>query len=332
MDRENILEVKGLEVGFHTYRGVVRAVRGVSFEVKKGEALGIVGESGCGKSVTAQAVMGLLPKEVAEVSGGSAVFDGEELLSLEEAAKRRIRGNRLAMIFQDPMTSLNPVLSIGTQLTEGLCLHRGLDAEAARLRAVELLQLVGIPAPEQRLADYPHQFSGGMRQRAMIAMALACEPELLFADEPTTALDVTIQAQIIELLAELKARLGMSIVLISHDLGVIAGLCDRVQVMYAGQIIEGGTAEELFAEPLHPYTQGLLAALPRPDADKAQELTTIDGQPPDLLYAIRGCAFAPRCPYAMRVCVQAQPPETVAGTHRVSCWLQQKKEIEEGRL
>ena len=326
---EPLLTVEDLAVRFRTYRGTVHAVRNVGFTVGKGEALGIVGESGCGKSVTAHAIMRLLPKENSYIEHGKITMEGKDLLGMSDKEMRAVRGGDIGMIFQDPMTSLNPVLTIGKQLTETLLLHEDLTKKLAEERAVEMLRLVGIPFPEKRLKDYPHQFSGGMRQRVMIAMALACNPKLIIADEPTTALDVTIQAQILDLLAGLKEKLGTSIILISHDLGVIAQLCDHVLVMYAGQVIERGSVQEIFHHPAHPYTQGLLASLPRVDADKDTELAVIDGQPPDLLYDIKGCPFVDRCPHAMQICAMQPPEETaIAGgdTHAAKCWLQQKKE------
>ena len=325
---EPLLTVEDLAVRFRTYRGTVHAVRNVGFTVGKGKALGIVGESGCGKSVTAHAIMRLLPEENSYIEHGKITMEGKDLLGMSDKEMRAVRGGDIGMIFQDPMTSLNPVLTIGKQLTETL-LHEDLTKKLAEERAVEMLRLVGIPFPEKRLKDYPHQFSGGMRQRVMIAMALACNPKLIIADEPTTALDVTIQAQILDLLAGLKKKLGTSIILISHDLGVIAQLCDHVLVMYAGQVIERGSVQEIFHHPAHPYTQGLLASLPRVDADKDTELAVIDGQPPDLLYDIKGCPFVDRCPHAMQICAMQPPEETaIAGgdTHAAKCWLQQKKE------
>ncbi len=331
MQQEPILKVEDLAVRFKTYRGIIRAVRNVDFEVAKGEALGIVGESGCGKSVTAHAVMRLLPEENSYIEHGTITMEGKNLLDMDEKEMQSVRGNEIGMIFQDPMTSLNPVLTIGVQLTESLLLHKQMSKQEAKARAVEMLRLVGIPFPEKRLKDYPHQFSGGMRQRVMIAMALACDPKLIIADEPTTALDVTIQAQILDLMAGLKKKLNTAIILISHDLGVIANLCDKVLVMYAGQVIEKGTARDIFHHPQHPYTLGLLRSLPRLTDKKEEALTVIDGQPPDLLYDIQGCAFMPRCSYAMQVCAKQLPAETaVAGDsgHCVKCWLMQKAEQE----
>jgi len=330
-----LLEVSNLAVKFRTYRGTVNAVRNVNFKLGKGEALGIVGESGCGKSVTAHAIMQLLPEENSYIQeGATIVMEGQNLLTLSAKDMRKVRGGEIGMIFQDPMTSLNPVLTIGHQLTETLRLHKQMTKQEAEAKAVEMLGLVGIPFPEKRLKDYPHQFSGGMRQRVMIAMALACNPKLIIADEPTTALDVTIQAQILDLLASLRDKFGTSIILISHDLGVIARLCDKVLVMYAGQVIERGSVREIFHHPQHPYTQGLLASLPRVDANRDEELAVIDGQPPDLLYDIKGCPFMERCSQAMLVCQNYAPQEqAVTGEpgHGVKCWLQhqlaQQKEV-----
>ena len=318
-----LLQVENLAVSFSTYRGIVKAVRDVSFSVDEGKTIGIVGESGCGKSVTAHAIMGLLPQENSLIDHGKIIFRDKDIVKLAEAEMNKLRGNEIAMIFQDPMTSLNPVLTIGTQLTESLFLHKHLKKEEARKRAVELLKLVGIPSAEQRLNDYPHQFSGGMRQRVMIAMALACEPKLLIADEPTTALDVTVQAQILDLLRELQSKLGMAIILISHDLGVIANLCDEVAVMYAGQVVECGSAEEIFYNAHHPYTKGLLKSLPRLTDKKGEPLSVIEGQPPDLKQEIDFCPFAVRCDRAMRICAAQMPAVTaVTGAHYVKCWLE----------
>ncbi len=320
-----LLSVKDLAVSFTTYRGKVKAVRDVSFTVKEGEALGIVGESGCGKSVTAHAIMGLLPKENSKIERGSINFDGHKLNKMSDYEMGKLRGNEIAMIFQDPMTSLNPVLTIGTQIREALFLHKKIDRKTADKKAVELLKLVGIPSAEKRLNDYPHQFSGGMRQRVMIAMALSCEPKLLIADEPTTALDVTVQAQIIDLLKQLKEKLHMAIILISHDLGVIANLCDKVAVMYAGQIIEQGSAGDVFYHADHPYTKGLLKSLPRLNDKKGEPLAVIDGQPPDLKQEINYCPFVSRCDNAMRICAEKMPEITSLNSgHYVKCWLEYK--------
>ena len=296
MPREPILTVDDLRVEFGTSRGNVYAVNGISFDIAPGETLGIVGESGCGKSVTSLALLGILARN-GRVTGGTAMFGGRDLLKLDDDALRSIRGREIAMIFQDPMTSLNPVLSIGRQLREPLEAHFGMDRGQADRRAVELLDQVGIPSAKGRLSDYPHQFSGGMRQRAMIAMALACEPKLLIADEPTTALDVTIQAQILELLKTLVAERDTALVMITHDLGVVAGMCERVNVMYAGLFVETGSADRLFAQPRHPYTLGLLQSVPRLDAGRRQQLQPIPGSPRNMLSPPSECPFAPRCRY-----------------------------------
>ena len=318
-----LLQVKDLAVSFKTYRGKVHAVRNVSFTVEKGQALGIVGESGCGKSVTSHAIMGLLPRENSSIEQGSIVFNNQEITNLTEHQMNKIRGKDIAMIFQDPMTSLNPVLTIGSQIREILFLHNDITKMEVNKRAVELLQLVGIPSAEKRLNDYPHQFSGGMRQRVMIAMALSCNPKLLIADEPTTALDVTVQAQILDLLKKLKTELNMAIILISHDLGVIANLCDKVAVMYAGEIIEQGDSRDIFYQAHHPYTKGLLKSLPRLSDKKSQPLNVIEGQPPDLKEIIDYCPFAKRCHKAMKVCTKFMPEITkVSNNHYVKCWLE----------
>ena len=292
--REPLLAVEDLAVQFWTSRGIVHAVNGITFDVRPGETLGLVGESGCGKSVTALTTMGILPR-AARIASGSIRLDGRELLGLSERQWRRVRGKEIAMIFQDPMTSLNPVLTVGAQLREAIEEHLDLDRKAATRRAVELLEQVGIPSPADRLRNYPHQFSGGMRQRVMIAIALACEPKVLIADEPTTALDVTIQAQILDLLRDLVADRGTSLVLITHDLGVVAGMCERVKVMYAGTLVEEGSASELFAAPRHPYTLGLLQSVPRLDAGRKQPLRPIPGAPRNMLSEPVSCPFAPRC-------------------------------------
>jgi oligopeptide/dipeptide ABC transporter ATP-binding protein len=299
--RTPLLEVDGLEVRFWTSRGIVHAVNGVSFDIAPGETLGIVGESGCGKSVTSLALLGILPR-AGRVTAGSARFDGAELTHMSDSQLRAIRGRQIAMIFQDPMTSLNPVLTIGRQLREPLETHLGLGKKAALDRAAELLHQVGIPRPRARLGDYPHQFSGGMRQRAMIAMALACEPKLLIADEPTTALDVTIQAQILDLLRELVAERDTALIMITHDLGVVAGICEQVKVMYAGTFVEGGAAEQIFGRPRHPYTLGLLQSVPRLDTRRSAALTPIQGAPRDMLQPPRSCPFAPRCRFRREHC------------------------------
>ncbi len=317
-----LLEVENLRVHFRTPDGVNRAVDGLSFEVNEGETLAIVGESGCGKSVTSMSLLRLLPEPPAKIAG-SIRFMGRELLALDDAAMRAVRGNEISMIFQEPMTSLNPVLTVGFQIAETLRLHQKLDKRAAARRATEMLQLVGIPAPERRLHEYPHQLSGGMRQRVMIAMALACNPKLLIADEPTTALDVTIQAQILDLMAELKDRTGAAIVLITHDLGVVADVAERVMVMYAGRKVEEATVDELMARPRHPYTQGLLAAIPKPGASQHAEkarLTEIPGMVPSLKTRIDGCLFAPRCSHATELCHRVAPALAAkAPAHFAAC-------------
>ncbi|GAB4188854.1 MAG: ABC transporter ATP-binding protein [Thalassobaculales bacterium] len=320
MNAAPVLEVEDLKTWFFTQDGVTRAVDGVSFSVGAGETVGIVGESGCGKSVTALSILRLLPPRIGRTVGGAVRFEGSDLLSLDEAAMRGIRGNRIAMIFQEPMTSLNPVLTIGDQIAEAVMIHQGATRAAALARAAEMLKLVRIPDAERRLKDYPHQFSGGMRQRVMIAMALACNPTLLIADEPTTALDVTIQAQILRLMVELKGRIGAAIMLITHDLGVVAETCQRVIVMYAGRKVEEAPVEELFDRPLHPYTQGLMASIPRVGGRK-RRLSEIPGIVPSLREPIAGCAFAPRCAQATARCHGEAPSlrELLPG-HQVSCW------------
>ncbi len=322
-----LLEVERLQTHFRSGEGVVRAVQGVSLTIEAGETLGVVGESGCGKSVTAMSILRLLPEPPARIAG-TVRFEGRDLLRLSEAEMRKIRGNEISMIFQEPMSSLNPVLSVGRQIGETLRLHQGLGKRAALARAAEMLALVGIPEPERRLGEYPHQLSGGMRQRVMIAMALACNPKLLIADEPTTALDVTIQAQILDLMRELKARVGAAIMLITHDLGVVAEMAARVVVLYAGRTVEEGSAASIFASPLHPYTQGLLGAVPRlggaagcSGTDGARgRLVEIPGQVPDLRKPIVGCAFAPRCGRATDLCRRAAPALLRgASGHAVAC-------------
>jgi oligopeptide transport system ATP-binding protein len=318
----NILEVRDLHISFHTYAGEVKAVRGVNFEVKKGETVGIVGESGCGKSVTAQAVMKLLPQPPVQYKQGSIVFNGQDLLQKSEKEMQKIRGNEIGMIFQDPMTSLNPTMKVGKQISESLIKHQGMSASEAQKQAIELLKMVGIPQPDKRVNQYPHEFSGGMRQRAMIAIALACRPKLLIADEPTTALDVTIQAQILELMKDLQEKTGTSIIMITHDLGVVAEMCDRVVVMYAGEVVETGTVDQIFYQPQHPYTQGLLKSVPRLDMNKDEPLEPIVGTPPDLLNPPAGCPFFARCGYAMEVCRNHKPVlEEMGESHEAACWL-----------
>ncbi|MCX6081510.1 MAG: ABC transporter ATP-binding protein [Chloroflexi bacterium] len=320
--RQIILTVKDLKTRFHTPEGTVYAVNSVSFDLAEGETLAVVGESGCGKSVTMLSILRLIPIPPGEIISGQVRYGQLDLLQLSEENMEAVRGKEIAMIFQDPMTSLNPVLSIGRQITETLRTHTTMDAQQARLRATELLNWVGIPDAQNRLGDFPHQFSGGMRQRVMIAMALACSPGLLIADEPTTALDVTIQAQIIELVKRLKQELGMAIIWITHDLGVVAGMADRVIVMYAGFIVEEADVFELFDTPLHPYTLALIAALPRADRRREQSLKSIRGAPPSLLVEPRGCPFAPRCEYPLEKCIQHNPElMEVAPGHKVACWV-----------
>ncbi len=316
-----LLEVKDLKTEFHTQDGIVHAVNGVSFTVDEGETLGLVGESGCGKSVSVLSVMRLIPVPPGKISTGQVLFQGRDLLQVDDEEIRSVRGNKIAMVFQDPMTSLNPVLTIGTQIGEALELHLGMTKEQARKRSVELLKMVGIPEAEGRLDDYPHQFSGGMRQRVMIAMGLSCSPQLLIADEPTTALDVTIQAQIVDIVKRLKRELGMAIIWITHDLGVIAGLADRINVMYAGFVIETANVKELFANPVHPYTLGLLASIPRLDETRKAKLTPIEGLPPDLIQMPKGCPFYDRCRFRTDKCVEENPVlELAAVRHSVACW------------
>lgn len=321
-DMKNVLEVTDLHVSFHTYAGEVKAVRGVNFNVGQGETVAIVGESGCGKSVTAKSIMRLLPSPPAQYKRGSIQFQGKDLLDVTEKEMQTIRGNQISMIFQDPMTSLNPTMKIGNQIMEAILKHNDMSKKDAIEKAVEMLKLVGIPQPDKRVNQYPHEFSGGMRQRAMIAMALACNPRLLIADEPTTALDVTIQAQILELMKKIQEETGTSIIIITHDLGVVAEMADRVVVMYAGQVIESGTVKELFAKPQHPYTIGLLNSVPRLDMDKKQPLAPIIGTPPDLIDPPEGCPFYARCKYAMRVCEHHDPElDEVSPNQFAACWL-----------
>ena len=316
-----LLEVKDLTTHFFTQDGVVKAVDGISYHVDEGEVLGIVGESGCGKSVSALSIMRLVASPPGRTIRGEVIFDGEDILKLDDSEMRRIRGNRIAMVFQEPMTSLNPVLTIGRQLTETLELHQGMNKTQARDRAAELLRLVGISDSERRLKDYPHQFSGGMRQRVMIAMALSCNPRLIIADEPTTALDVTIQAQILELMQELAREFRTAMVIITHNLGVVARYASRVVVMYAGKIIETGSAQDIYHNSKHPYTLGLLGSVPRLDAVEREKLEAIEGLPPDLIDLPPGCSFAPRCRFAYERCSQETPVlERVGDGHESACW------------
>ncbi len=317
-----ILNVQDLETQFRTDEGTVHAINGVSFTINEGETVGIVGESGCGKSVTMLSVLRLIPTPPGKITGGTAEFHGQDLLKMEDEEIRHVRGAQISMIFQDPMTSLNPVLTVGKQLTEPMLLHLGMTKQQANNRAVELLEMVGIPGARERLEDYPHQFSGGMRQRVMIAMALSCNPQILIADEPTTALDVTIQAQFIELVKRLQENLGMAIIWITHDLGVIAGLAQRMMVMYGGLFIEEADVKDLYANPQHPYTLGLLGSLPRLDGKHSERLVSIDGLPPVLYAPPSSCPFAPRCKFAIERCSQENPVlEEVAPRHRVACWV-----------
>ncbi|HLW59803.1 MAG TPA: ABC transporter ATP-binding protein [bacterium] len=323
-----LLSVRNLKTYFYTDEGVVRAVDGLSYDLQRGETLGIVGESGCGKSVHALSVMRLIPTPPGKIVDGQIFFEGRDLLKLSDEEMRKIRGNRIAMVFQEPMTSLNPVLTIGEQIAEAVMLHQRLDKRAAWGRAAEMLDRVKIPLAKQRVKDYPHQFSGGMRQRVMIAMALSCNPSVLLADEPTTALDVTIQAQIIELMRELQRDFGTSIIMITHNLGVVAEMCDNVVVMYAGRPVEHTDIKRTFKEPKHPYTWGLLHSVPKLYV-RQERLVPIEGQPPSLIDLPPGCSFAPRCPFAMEVCVQVDPPDlTVSPGHTAKCWLYSDKATE----
>jgi oligopeptide/dipeptide ABC transporter ATP-binding protein len=326
-DAKNLLEVRDLVTAFHTDEGVVRAVDGISLELRDGGTLGIVGESGCGKSVTSLTIMRLIPIPPGRIERGEILFEGKDLLKLSEKEMRDVRGNQISMIFQEPMTSLNPVYTIGAQIIEAVRLHQNVDKPTARKRAIEMLKLVGIPAAESRIDDYPHQLSGGMRQRVMIAMSLSCKPKLLIADEPTTALDVTIQAQILELLKRLQAELGMSIILITHDLGVVAEFVEEIVVMYAGKVVERAKTAELFESPRHPYTRGLLASIPSfGDNVKKKRLPTIAGVVPDLRHLPPGCRFVDRCPDAIEICHKEEPPlMTLPGGRQVACHVQQMK-------
>ncbi len=325
---EKLLEIKDERLSFFTPAGEVKALNGVSFSMEEGEVLGIVGESGSGKSVTAYSIMGLTAYP-GKLIGGTIRFNGHQVDQMTEREFRKMRGNEVSIIFQDPMTSLNPVYTIGNQIMEVIRLHTDKTPEQAKDRARELLELVGINEPEKRLKQYPHEFSGGMRQRVMIAIALACEPKLLIADEPTTALDVTIQAQILELMQELRKKLGMSIIMITHDLGVVASMCERIAVMYAGHIVEYGTTDEIFYEPSHEYTKGLINSIPKLTTEESERLVPIEGQPVDLLNPPEGCPFAPRCENCMKICLSKMPPRTqLSDTHYSHCWLRQKEAFE----
>ena len=316
-----LLCVRDLETRFYTQDGIVKAVNGISYDLDEGGTLGIVGESGCGKSVSVLSMMRLIPSPPGKITGGQVLFEERDLLKMDLEQMRHVRGNQIAMVFQDPMTSLNPVLTIGRQVSEALELHMGMDRNQALRRSIELLEMVGIPTAEDRVRDYPHQFSGGMRQRVMIAMALSCNPQILIADEPTTALDVTIQAQIVELVKRLREEIGMAVIWITHDLGVVAGLVDKVNVMYAGYIVEMGPVRQIYHRPRHPYTIGLLGSLPRLDEEQHAKLTSIEGLPPDLVAPPPGCPFAPRCDYVSDRCLTENPQlEMVGLDHRAACW------------
>ena len=327
---EKILEIKDERLSFFTPAGEVKALNGVSFSMNQGDVLGIVGESGSGKSVTAYSIMGLTAYP-GRLVGGTVWFNGHQIDKMTEKEFRKIRGNEVSIIFQDPMTSLNPVYTIGNQIVEVILLHTKKTKQEAWARARELLELVGINEPDRRLKQYPHELSGGMRQRVMIAIALACEPKLLIADEPTTALDVTIQAQILELMNDLRRKLGMSIIMITHDLGVVAQMCEKIAVMYAGHIVEYGTTDEIFYNPQHEYTKGLINSIPKLNAEEKERLVPIEGQPVDLLNPPAGCPFAPRCKSCMKVCLNKMPPRIeLSDTHYTYCWLRQKEEFEKG--
>ena len=323
MSEENkyILQVKDLHTSFATDAGEVRAVNGVSFNLEPGKTLGIVGESGSGKSVTSYSIMQILA-ETGKITGGEVLYRGEDISKWNEKQMQKFRGEKCSIIFQDPMTSLNPVFTIGNQLMEAILLHTDKDKKQARERAIEMLTLVGVNEPESRLKQYPHELSGGMRQRVMIAMALVCEPDILIADEPTTALDVTIQAQILDLMKDLQKKTGMGIIFITHNLGVVADICDKVSVMYAGKIVEQGPVDDIFYEPAHPYTKGLLRSMPRVDAESYERLIPIEGTPVDMLNPPEGCPFAPRCEHCMKICLKKMPPYVEVGEkHRSACWL-----------
>ena len=327
MEKEKILEVDNLNVSFNTYAGEVKAVRGVSFELGKGETLAFVGESGCGKTVTAKSILRLLKPPFAVIKPESRIVcNGKDVLKMGEKELCEFRGDEVGMIFQDPMTSLNPTMTVGKQIMESLMIHKKLNKNAAREEAVNMLKMVNIPSPEKRIDNYPHEMSGGMRQRVMIAIALACNPNVLIADEPTTALDVTIQAQIMDLMMELKTKMNTAIILVTHDLGVVANFADRIQVMYAGEVVERGTTKEIFNESRHPYTWALLRSVPRLGSESKKELYALGGTPPDLLLPLNHCPFADRCEYCMPICKECKPKETaLSDTHKVSCWLMHEK-------
>lgn len=326
---ENILEIKDLCVEFKTVEGTVKAINHLNYTLHKGEKLGIVGESGSGKSVSSLGIMQLIPNPPGEIVGGEILYKGQDLVKKSEKDMQKIRGNEISMIFQEPMTSLNPIIKCGRQIAESLRLHRGMNKKEAMEEAIRMMQAVGIANPEVRAHEYPHQMSGGMRQRVMIAMALACQPQILIADEPTTALDVTIQAQILELMMELKEKLGMAIIMITHDLGVVASMCDRIAVMYAGRIVEYGTTDDIFYNPKHEYTKGLLKSIPRLDAKEHERLVPIEGTPIDLLNPPAGCPFAPRCSNCMKICLREMAPVTTFDdVHYTQCWMNQKEQME----
>ena len=328
-EKKQILKVEDLRTYFNTDDGLVKAVDGISFDLSRGETLGLVGESGCGKSVSCLSLLKLIPSPPGKIMSGKAFFLGKDIFQQNEEQMREIRGCKISMIFQDPMTSLNPFLRISTQIVETIRLHQELNKEQARVAAIEMLKMVGIPNPSRRVDEYPHQFSGGMRQRVMIAMALSCEPEILIADEPSTALDVTVQAQILEIVKDLTVKLQTAVILITHDLGVVAGICDRICVMYAGRIIEKASVEDLYHSPKHPYTQGLIKSVPRLDKPSKKRLFSIDGQPPNLINLPESCAFYPRCKHAMDICRQKFPPEFNLSDRIVNCWLYEGKKTDD---
>ena len=324
----SLLEVKNLEASIKTKTGAIHAIEDISFSMEKGEILGVVGESGCGKSMTALSILRLLPTPPIEISGGQILYDGQDLLKMSKAGIRSIRGNRISMIFQEPMTSLNPVYTVGNQIMEAIHFHRKVSRKVCWEQAVKMLKMVGIPAPEQRMKEYPHQLSGGMRQRVMIAMALSCQPELLIADEPTTALDVTIQAQILDELKRLQKQTGTAIMLITHDLGVVADMAQKVLVMYAGKVVEYADTIDIFSRPLHPYTEGLLKSIPRLN-QSVEKLHVIDGMVPSLSQMPKGCRFCPRCEYATKYCQEYEPPMLVCDNRKVRCWRYKERQTQE---
>ncbi|MBS3680899.1 ABC transporter ATP-binding protein [Ornithinibacillus massiliensis] len=333
MEKQPLLELKNLKTHFHTDDGKLTAVDGISFQVKKGEILGVVGESGCGKSVMSQSIMRLLDEKYTTEYEGEILLHGENLLDLPMPNMQKIRGNDISMIFQDPLSSLNPVYTIGDQIKETIMLHQKVNKKEATKKAIEMLRLIGIPSPEKRMKEYPHQLSGGMQQRVMIAMALSCQPKVLIADEPTTALDVTIQAQILDLMVDLNQRLGMGVIFITHDLNVVSEICDRVIVMYLGQVVEETTTDHLFSKPLHPYTKGLIKSIPQIDGDRGKELHMIEGTVPSLNNVPKGCRFASRCPFADDLCKENAPElRTLEGNQKVRCWhIEKILQEEEGK-